>query len=341
MINVTTCPRCKGDGRIVETPCEACRGEGRLERKRTLQVTIPPGIDEGHQIRLSNEGEAGPRGGLAGSLYVAVHVTPHAEPQARRHGAGLRDHRRARAGGARDDDPRAHGRWRGERRGEVGHAARNRDPAARQGRALPASTRPARRPARDRRRRGPAPALAGAARGARGVCRRVRRDRDRVEPASSIAFAARKPRVLPRPPGQARAAPSRDRGDAAASHRRARSVAGARGRGGHRGGRGGQRDPRPRGTRRHERRAGVRPGRGRARRANRPEPASDDSRLRAGSSIAPRRSARSRSSPRRSATSRRSACGRSATFARASSTRPTGPRPGRRTSTCSGSAAGS
>lgn len=78
MINVTTCPRCKGDGRIVETPCETCRGEGRTERKRSLQVTIPPGIDEGHQIRLSNEGEAGPRGGLAGSLYVAVHVTPHA-----------------------------------------------------------------------------------------------------------------------------------------------------------------------------------------------------------------------------------------------------------------------
>jgi molecular chaperone DnaJ len=41
-------------------------------------VTIPPGIDEGHQIRLSNEGEAGPRGGPPGSLYVAVHVTPHA-----------------------------------------------------------------------------------------------------------------------------------------------------------------------------------------------------------------------------------------------------------------------
>jgi molecular chaperone DnaJ len=77
MINVTTCPRCRGDGRVVETPCETCRGEGRIERKRTLQVTIPPGIDEGHQIRLSNEGEAGPRGGLAGSLYVAVHVTPH------------------------------------------------------------------------------------------------------------------------------------------------------------------------------------------------------------------------------------------------------------------------
>ena len=49
-----------------------------MELKRTLQVTITPGIDEGHQIRRSNEGEAGPRGGLAGSLYVAVHVAPHA-----------------------------------------------------------------------------------------------------------------------------------------------------------------------------------------------------------------------------------------------------------------------
>jgi molecular chaperone DnaJ len=78
MINVTTCPRCRGDGKVVETPCETCKGEGRVERRRTLQVTIPPGIDEGHQIRLSNEGEAGPRGGLPGSLYVAVHVAPHA-----------------------------------------------------------------------------------------------------------------------------------------------------------------------------------------------------------------------------------------------------------------------
>ena len=63
MVNVTACPRCRGEGRIVETPCETCKGDGRTEHKRTLRVTIPPGIDEGHQIRLSNEGEAGPRGG--------------------------------------------------------------------------------------------------------------------------------------------------------------------------------------------------------------------------------------------------------------------------------------
>src|SRR5918995_424338 len=87
MVNVSACPRCRGEGKIVETPCETCRGDGRTERRRTLRVTIPPGIDEGHQIRLSNEGEVGPRGGPAGSLYVAVHVTPH--PHLRREGTEL------------------------------------------------------------------------------------------------------------------------------------------------------------------------------------------------------------------------------------------------------------
>jgi len=77
MVNVTACPRCRGEGTIVETPCDTCRGDGRVEKKRTLRVTIPPGIDDGHQIRLSGEGEAGPRGGPRGSLYVAISVTPH------------------------------------------------------------------------------------------------------------------------------------------------------------------------------------------------------------------------------------------------------------------------
>lgn len=77
MVNVATCPRCRGEGKVVETPCATCRGDGRTERRKKLRVTIPAGIDEGHQIRLSSEGEAGPRGGPAGSLYVAVHVTPH------------------------------------------------------------------------------------------------------------------------------------------------------------------------------------------------------------------------------------------------------------------------
>jgi molecular chaperone DnaJ len=87
MINVSACPRCRGEGRIVEQPCETCHGEGRTERRKKLRVTIPAGIDEGHQVRLSGEGEAGPRGGPPGSLYVAVHVAPH--PELRREGTEL------------------------------------------------------------------------------------------------------------------------------------------------------------------------------------------------------------------------------------------------------------
>jgi molecular chaperone DnaJ len=87
MESISPCPRCKGEGKIVETVCETCKGDGRTERKRTLRVTIPAGIDEGHQIRLSNEGESGPRGGPAGSLYVAVHVSAH--PTLKRDGTEL------------------------------------------------------------------------------------------------------------------------------------------------------------------------------------------------------------------------------------------------------------
>jgi molecular chaperone DnaJ len=87
MVSASPCPRCRGEGRIVEDPCDTCHGEGRTERRRSLRVTIPAGIDEGHQIRLSGEGEVGPRGGAAGSLYVAVHVADH--PTLQREGTEL------------------------------------------------------------------------------------------------------------------------------------------------------------------------------------------------------------------------------------------------------------
>jgi molecular chaperone DnaJ len=87
MVSASPCPRCRGEGKIVESPCATCRGEGRTERRRSLRVTIPAGIDEGHQIRLSNEGEVGPRGGAPGSLYVAVHVADH--PSLTREGTEL------------------------------------------------------------------------------------------------------------------------------------------------------------------------------------------------------------------------------------------------------------
>jgi molecular chaperone DnaJ len=87
MVNVTACTRCNGEGRVVDVPCQACRGDGRVHRHKKIRVTIPACIDEGHQIRLSGEGEVGPRGGTPGNLYVAVHVTPH--PALRRDGTEI------------------------------------------------------------------------------------------------------------------------------------------------------------------------------------------------------------------------------------------------------------
>jgi molecular chaperone DnaJ len=87
MVNVTSCGRCLGSGQVVARPCPTCRGDGRAERQRTLRVTVPAGIDEGHQIRLTGEGEAPPRGGIPGNLYVVTHVAEH--PVLKRDGTEL------------------------------------------------------------------------------------------------------------------------------------------------------------------------------------------------------------------------------------------------------------
>jgi molecular chaperone DnaJ len=73
-----TCPRCYGSGRIVETPCDDCGGTGSRRRTRTLQVRVPPGVQDGARIRLAGRGESGPAGGHAGDLFVRVRVRPHA-----------------------------------------------------------------------------------------------------------------------------------------------------------------------------------------------------------------------------------------------------------------------
>jgi molecular chaperone DnaJ len=72
-----TCPACHGSGSVISDPCEHCRGEGRVEKRKSLKVKIPPGVDDGTRIRLADEGEAGPRGGQAGDLYIFIHMKPH------------------------------------------------------------------------------------------------------------------------------------------------------------------------------------------------------------------------------------------------------------------------
>lgn len=73
-----TCPTCRGAGKIISTPCTQCQGQGRVREAKTLSVKVPAGVDEGDQIRLSGEGEAGEQGGPAGDLYVLIRLKPHA-----------------------------------------------------------------------------------------------------------------------------------------------------------------------------------------------------------------------------------------------------------------------
>ena len=76
-VQVTACSACGGEGRIISNPCQNCSGVGRERRARRLAITIPAGIDEGTQIRLTREGEAGINGGPPGDLYVEIRVRRH------------------------------------------------------------------------------------------------------------------------------------------------------------------------------------------------------------------------------------------------------------------------
>jgi molecular chaperone DnaJ len=77
LVNVTTCPRCHGEGEVITTPCNECHGTREVRRTRKIEVKIPAGVDDGTQIRLAGEGEAGVHGGPPGNLYVILKVKPH------------------------------------------------------------------------------------------------------------------------------------------------------------------------------------------------------------------------------------------------------------------------
>jgi molecular chaperone DnaJ len=86
-VTVTSCDQCGGEGWMLVEPCRECHGSGLVRRVHRFSVHIPAGVDDGAQIRLTGEGEAGLRGGPPGNLYVVVHVRPH--PTFRREGDDL------------------------------------------------------------------------------------------------------------------------------------------------------------------------------------------------------------------------------------------------------------
>ena len=71
------CPHCGGSGKQIKNPCSDCHGNGVKDKSRTLEVSIPAGVDDGDRVRLAGEGEAGGAGVQNGDLYVEVRVKPH------------------------------------------------------------------------------------------------------------------------------------------------------------------------------------------------------------------------------------------------------------------------
>ena len=77
MQSPTVCPKCRGKGQIIHQPCPDCRGAGVVRKRRTIQVNIPAGIDNGQTISLRGQGHSGKNGGPAGDLLITVMVRPH------------------------------------------------------------------------------------------------------------------------------------------------------------------------------------------------------------------------------------------------------------------------
>ena len=77
MSTTRQCSRCRGTGKIVNNPCKSCNGSGRVRKNRTIEVSIPAGIDDGQIISIRGKGDAGMNGGPSGDLRISVNVRPH------------------------------------------------------------------------------------------------------------------------------------------------------------------------------------------------------------------------------------------------------------------------
>ena len=71
------CPHCRGSGKIISDPCSPCHGQGKVKRQKTLEISIPAGIDDGMRIRSTGNGEPGTNGGPPGDLYIEMRLQKH------------------------------------------------------------------------------------------------------------------------------------------------------------------------------------------------------------------------------------------------------------------------
>ncbi|MDX8359535.1 molecular chaperone DnaJ [Cytobacillus sp. IB215316] len=77
IVNRRVCHHCEGTGKKVTQKCSTCNGAGKVKKRKKIHVKIPSGIDDGQQLRVTGQGEAGINGGPAGDLYIVFHVKPH------------------------------------------------------------------------------------------------------------------------------------------------------------------------------------------------------------------------------------------------------------------------
>jgi len=75
--NVTACPDCGGTGQVIDSPCSDCSGRGKVRAKKTIELNVPEGINEGQTLQIGGAGEPGERGGPNGNLLVTIRIKKH------------------------------------------------------------------------------------------------------------------------------------------------------------------------------------------------------------------------------------------------------------------------
>ena len=75
-MQLKTCKKCQGQGKMPKNECHKCKGEGKVEQKEFFEINIPAGIQDGETLAVKGKGQAGFRGGSAGDLYINIRIRP-------------------------------------------------------------------------------------------------------------------------------------------------------------------------------------------------------------------------------------------------------------------------
>lgn len=73
----TTCGKCRGEGKVIKNECGHCDGTGVIKKTKKIEIKLPAGAEDGTNLRLAGQGEAGEKGARAGDLYIVIHVREH------------------------------------------------------------------------------------------------------------------------------------------------------------------------------------------------------------------------------------------------------------------------